>query len=94
MTRLDTNTNEYKANTIWQFKKNYTHMKILLEVNDSKAAFFLEILSSFKFVKKATPLSNTKAQNIQNMQDAISELNLIREGKLKGILAKDLLNDL
>lgn len=69
-------------------------MKILLEVNDSKAAFFLEILSSFKFVKKATPLSNTKAQNIQNMQDAISELNLIREGKLKGIPAKDLLNDL
>ena len=56
--------------------------------------FFLEILSSFKFVKKATPLSNTKAQNIQNMQDAISELNLIREGKLKGIPAKDLLNDL
>lgn len=69
-------------------------MKILLEIDERKAAFFLELLKSFKFVKKATPLSNAKAELMQDIREAVEELSLIRQGKLKGIPAKDLLDEL
>ena len=69
-------------------------MKILLEINDNKAEFFMELLKSFKFVKSATPLTNAKAEHIQDIKEAIKELKLLKEGKLKGISAKDLLDEL
>ena len=69
-------------------------MKILLEINDNKAEFFMELLKSFKFVKRATPLTNAKAEHIHHIKESIQELKLIREGKLKGIAAKDLLDEL
>lgn len=69
-------------------------MKILLEINDNKAAFFMELLKSFKFVKKATPLTNAKAELMQDIKEAVEELKLVRTGKLKGIPAKDLLDEL
>ncbi len=69
-------------------------MKILLEINDNKAAFFMEVLKSFKFVKKATPISTEKANLMQDIKEAVEELKLVREGKLKGIPAKDLLDEL
>ena len=69
-------------------------MKILLDINDNKASFFMEVLKNFSCVKKATPITNAKAALMQDIREAVEELKLIREGKLKGIPAKDLLNDL
>jgi len=69
-------------------------MKILLDISDNKASFFMEVLKNFSFVKKATPITNAKAALMQDIREAVEELKLIREGKLKGIPAKDLLNDL
>jgi len=69
-------------------------MKILLDINDNKASFFMEVLKNFSFVKKATSISKAKADMLEDMKEAINELNLIKQGKLKGIPAKDLLNDL
>ncbi len=73
---------------------NFIAMKILLEINDNKADFFMELLKSFKFVKRATPLTNAKAEHIQDIKEAINELKLLKEGKLKGISVKDLLDEL
>ena len=69
-------------------------MKILLDINDSKVAFFMELLKSFNFVKKATPLTDAKAELMNDIRESVEEFKLIRQGKLKGIPVKELLDDL
>jgi hypothetical protein len=66
-------------------------MKIMLEIPDNKASFFLEVLKSFSFVKTINIIDN-KAKLTENIKESIEELKLIRQGKLKGIPAKDLIN--
>lgn len=68
-------------------------MKILLDVKDGKAPFIMELLKHFKFVKseKLTPY---KAEVLNSVKNAVEEMKLIKEGKLKGTPAKDLLDEL
>jgi DNA-binding protein H-NS len=68
-------------------------MKILLDIKDNKALHLLEVLRSLPYVK-ATQISNEKAEVIEKVKVAIDELNQIKNGKIKGIPAKDLLNEL
>jgi hypothetical protein len=68
-------------------------MKLLLEIKDSKASFFMELLKSFSFVK-VKPLSPYKAKVIEDLQEAVEEMKLIKEGKLRGRNAEDLFNEL
>jgi hypothetical protein len=69
-------------------------MKILLEIPDNKSAFFMDLLKSISFVKKATPLSNSKAILMQDIREAVEELKLIRQGKIKGIPIEELFDEL
>jgi hypothetical protein len=69
-------------------------MKVLVNIPDNKADFGLEVLRSLVFVKKANPISGEKALLMEELKEAVEELNLIKSGKLKGIPAKDLLNEL
>jgi len=68
-------------------------MKVLLDIKDSKVSFVMELLNNLNFVK-VKPLSDEKAELMNNIKEAVEELNLIKQGKLKGIPAKDLLNEL
>lgn len=68
-------------------------MKLLLEIKDDKVAFILELLNNFKFVK-VKPLTPYKAEVLEGIKKAVEEMKLINEGELKGIPAKDLLNEL
>ena len=68
-------------------------MKVLLDIKDEKASFILEVLKNFKDVK-AKPLSDFKADVFEALKESMEEVQLIREGKLKGIPAKDLLDEL
>ncbi|MGY6561405.1 MAG: hypothetical protein ACXITV_04810 [Luteibaculaceae bacterium] len=68
-------------------------MKVLLDIKDNKASFVMELLNSLNFVKVKT-ISAKKAELICDIKEAVDELNLIKQGKLKGIPAKDLLNEL
>jgi hypothetical protein len=68
-------------------------MKILLEIKDSKAAFFMELLKSFSFVK-AEPISNDKASFLKELKESTKEVALAKKGKLKLQSAKDFLNEL
>ena len=68
-------------------------MKILLDIKDSKAAFILELLNNFKFVK-AKPLTPYKAEVLEGLKDAVDGMKQIKQGKLKGTSAKDLLDEL
>lgn len=68
-------------------------MKILVDVKDNKAEFVLELLNNFSFVKAKT-ISPAKAQLIGEIREAIENLNLVKQGKLKARPAKDLLNEI
>ena len=68
-------------------------MKLLLDIKDSKAAFIMELLKNFSFVK-ANPLTPYKAGVLEGIKEAVEEMKLIRAGKLKGRPAEDLLNEL
>jgi hypothetical protein len=68
-------------------------MKVLLDIKDSKALHLLEVLKSLPYVK-AKQISGEKAKLMADIAEAVEEFKLIRNGKLKGIPAKDLLNEL
>ena len=68
-------------------------MKVILEIKDEKASFIMEVLKNFKYVK-ASPLTSNKADVLEGIKEAVEEVKLIKKGKLKGISAKELLNEL
>ena len=51
-------------------------MKILLDIKDSKAAFFLELLKDFSYVK-AKPLTKSNDLFLKELNDAVNEVNAI-----------------
>jgi hypothetical protein len=69
-------------------------MKILLEIPDGKAKFFMEVLKNFSFIKKATPLSAVKADLMLDIRAAVEEINLIKTGKKTANNASDFLKKL
>lgn len=68
-------------------------MKVILDIKDNNAIHLLEVLKSLPYVKTTT-ISAEKAALIEELNDAVNEVNLIRKGKLKGIPAKQLLDAL
>ena len=69
-------------------------MKILVEIPDNKVPFALEVLRSLVFVKKADPISAEKSQLIEEIKEAVHNLNLVKQGKLKAKPARELLDEL
>lgn len=68
-------------------------MKVLLDIQDNKALYLLEVLKGLSYVKTKT-ISNEKAQLIGEIKEAVENLQLIKQGKLKSRSAKELLNEL
>jgi hypothetical protein len=68
-------------------------MKVLLEIKENKVSFVLELLNSLSFVK-VKPLSDEKAELINDIKEAVEELKLVRQGKLKARNVEELINEL
>jgi hypothetical protein len=68
-------------------------MDLLLKVKDNKAAFLLELLKNFQFVK-ARPISPAKMKVMDEITEAVKNVNLAKKGKLKAKPIKELLNEL
>ena len=68
-------------------------MKIILDIKDSKVDFVMEMLRNFRFIK-AEPLSPYKTKVLRDLKEAVENMNLVKQGKLKARPAKDLLNEL
>ena len=68
-------------------------MKVLLEIKDDKASALLEVLKDLPFVK-ITILITEKDILIQEIKEAVSNLKLVRTGKLKARDARQLLSEL
>ena len=68
-------------------------MKVLLDIQDSKAQPLLEVLSGLSYVK-AKPLTDAKAQLMGEIREAVEEMKLIRTGKKQARDAEEFLNEL
>ncbi len=68
-------------------------MKVLLDIQDNKVPFVMELLKNLSFVK-TKPLTNYKAEVLEGVKEAVEEMNLIKQGKLKGTPARELLDEL
>jgi hypothetical protein len=68
-------------------------MKVLLDIKDNKAAFFMELLKSFPYVKTKT-LTPYKAEVLDGIREAVEEMKLIKAGKLKARNAEELFDEL
>ncbi len=68
-------------------------MKVLLDIKDKKAAFFMELLKSFSYVK-TQPLTPQKAQFLKELKGSVDEIILAKQGKLKLQSAKEFLHEL
>lgn len=68
-------------------------MKVLLDIKDNKALHLLEVLKGLSYVKAKT-ISDEKALLMEEIKEAVENLQLVRKGKIKARPAKDLLNEL
>jgi hypothetical protein len=67
-------------------------VKVILDIKDSKVSFVLELLSNLKFVK-AKPISSYKSEILEGLSDAVEEVKLAKEGKLKLKKASELFDE-
>ena len=68
-------------------------MNLLIEVKDSKVAFIMELLKNFSFVKTKT-ISPEKELLMEDIREAVKEVKLHKQGKIKLKTAEELLNEL
>ena len=68
-------------------------MKVMLDIKDNKAKHLLEVLKGLSYVKTKR-IYDEKELLKEEIKEAVQELILIRKGKLKGISAKELLDEL
>ncbi|MEI6088599.1 MAG: hypothetical protein WCR66_13485 [Bacteroidota bacterium] len=68
-------------------------MKLLLDIQDNKAEFVIEMLKNFKFIK-AERITPEKAQLIKEIKESVEYINLVKKGKAKARPVQDLLNEL
>ncbi|WP_316806277.1 hypothetical protein [Pedobacter agri] len=68
-------------------------MKVLLEIPDNKASSLMDVLNSIPYVK-TKKIIEPKEQLKAEIKEAVEELNLIKQGKLKGNDAEAFLNGL
>jgi hypothetical protein len=68
-------------------------MKVLVDIRDNKAAFIMELLNNFSFVK-AKPISNEKALLLEDIKEAVENVKLAKQGKLRAKPLDELLNEL
>jgi hypothetical protein len=68
-------------------------MRVLLDIKDNKAMHLLEVLKGLSYVKTKT-ISNEKAVLMEEINEAVENLKLARQGKLKLKTARELYNEL
>jgi CRISPR/Cas system-associated protein Cas10 (large subunit of type III CRISPR-Cas system) len=68
-------------------------MKLLVEVPDEKAKSFLEMLKKLTYVK-TEKLNRKDEEFYEGLKEAVVEVNLAKQGKIKLKSAKELLDEL
>lgn len=70
-------------------------MKVILDIQESRVPFFMELLRSLDYISVIKEVKNKeKNESIQDMAEAFNDVKLYEEGKKQLKSAKDLLNEL
>ncbi len=64
-----------------------------MDIKDSKASSLIDVLNGLSYVKVKT-ISGEKALLIEEIKEAVGNLKMVREGKIKGRPARELLDEL
>ncbi len=75
------------------YSSYFCYMKFVLDVKENKAATLLALLNDLPYVK-TKPLTPYKAKVLEDLKQAVEEMNLILAGKIEARDAEDLLNEL
>lgn len=67
-------------------------MKFLLEVEEEKATMLLELLNDLPYVK-IKPFTSYKVKVLEDLKEAVLEMNLVLAGKLDAADDEETLND-
>lgn len=65
--------------------------QLIIQVQDSKVPFFMELIKNFDFVEVD---SHTDGELKENIRQGLKELQLIEQGKMRATTLKDFLNEL
>lgn len=68
-------------------------MQLLVDIQDHKADFVLELLNNLKFVK-TKQISQAKYEFLSDLATAVQEVKEIKSGKLSGKPIQNLLDEL
>lgn len=68
-------------------------MKALLDIQDNRAPFVLELLSNFKYIKTRL-LTPGHALVLEELKEAVENMKLVSEGKLNPKPVEELLDEL
>jgi hypothetical protein len=70
-------------------------MKMLIDIKDNKADFFLELMKNLEFIKGVEKIKDKQNnQFVRDITEAFEEVRLYESGKKKLKNAKDLINEL
>ena len=72
---------------------NSIYYENIIRHTDNKAFALLEVLKGISFVK-TKQLTDSKAELIADIREAVEEMKLVRKGKLKARPIEDLINKL
>ena len=68
-------------------------MKLLLEIDDTKAKHFVELLNDLSYVKTQT-FTKENERLISEIKEAVDNLKKVKAGKLKARPVRELLDEL
>ena len=68
--------------------------QVVLNIEEGKYGFFMELVKSLDFVQVDEGDGDSKEEIVASLTQSFKELKLYKEGKLKGIPAKELLDEL
>ena len=68
-------------------------MKILLDIPDNQASSLIDVLRSISYVR-VKPLTDAKALLMEEIKEAVDEMQLVKTGTKKARNAEDFLNEL
>jgi hypothetical protein len=76
-------------------KQRKRQRQVVLNIDRQKYNFFMKLLKNFDFVQvEEEDEGDSREEIIANLQQAAKDLKLIKEGKLEGRPARELLDEL
>lgn len=68
--------------------------EVTLYIPEEKFSFFMELISSLDFVKKEEREVRSEKPGTKGFKEAVRQINLVKQGKLKARDARELLHEL